>query len=406
MSSINPNNIDGTYPIAGQDNDSQGFRDNFTNIKNNLTFAKAELEDLQNNAILKSPLSGTTLDNNLNYSQLSAAQLKKTVWTKKDNSVATGTTTLDWTLGHYHTLELGSTSTTMNFTGWPTSGYYTTIWLDVYVSNVSSTLTLSSGNVTYTNLTSVQGESSNVLTFPSTGHYMFEFATSDNGTNITVRDLLRNYESVVTGTVGDFTTLNATTALVARFTANGYANITANTTSSSTTTGALKVAGGAGIVGNLYAGNVNASAVTATNLAGSLTTAAQGNVTSVGTLTGLSVSGDTTLSANVTFAGGRRDAGYLYVGSPASNFSTQANVGVSRVVIDPTGTLANGTVTLPAGNVDAAVVTVSSTTDITAFAIKGYGNVVVKPSANVTLTAGTSVEYFYHASEWTWYKVR
>ena len=29
-SSINPNNIDGTYPIAGQDNDSQGFRDNFT----------------------------------------------------------------------------------------------------------------------------------------------------------------------------------------------------------------------------------------------------------------------------------------------------------------------------------------------------------------------------------------
>jgi hypothetical protein len=38
MSNINPNNINGSYPIAGQDNDSQGFRDNFTNILNNFNF--------------------------------------------------------------------------------------------------------------------------------------------------------------------------------------------------------------------------------------------------------------------------------------------------------------------------------------------------------------------------------
>lgn len=44
---INPTNIDGTYPIAGQDNDSQGFRDNFTNIKNNLETARIEITALQ-----------------------------------------------------------------------------------------------------------------------------------------------------------------------------------------------------------------------------------------------------------------------------------------------------------------------------------------------------------------------
>jgi hypothetical protein len=44
---INPSNIDITYPIAGQDNDTQGFRDNFNNIKNNLTTAKTEISDLQ-----------------------------------------------------------------------------------------------------------------------------------------------------------------------------------------------------------------------------------------------------------------------------------------------------------------------------------------------------------------------
>ena len=61
-SSINSNNIDGTYPIAGQDNDSQGFRDNFTNVKTNFTNAKAEIEDLQSKVVLKSALSGTSLD--------------------------------------------------------------------------------------------------------------------------------------------------------------------------------------------------------------------------------------------------------------------------------------------------------------------------------------------------------
>ena len=34
-SNINTTSIDADYPIAGQDNNSQGFRDNFGTIKNN-----------------------------------------------------------------------------------------------------------------------------------------------------------------------------------------------------------------------------------------------------------------------------------------------------------------------------------------------------------------------------------
>ncbi len=48
-SNINPMNINGSYPIAGQDNDSQGFRDNFSVIKNNFEASKSEIEDLQLN---------------------------------------------------------------------------------------------------------------------------------------------------------------------------------------------------------------------------------------------------------------------------------------------------------------------------------------------------------------------
>ena len=48
-SKIVPGNIDATYPRAGQDNSSQGFRDNFNEIKTNFTEAKSEIEDLQTN---------------------------------------------------------------------------------------------------------------------------------------------------------------------------------------------------------------------------------------------------------------------------------------------------------------------------------------------------------------------
>jgi hypothetical protein len=45
-SSINTTSIDETFPIAGQDNDSQGFRDNFNNIKNNFGVARDEISAL------------------------------------------------------------------------------------------------------------------------------------------------------------------------------------------------------------------------------------------------------------------------------------------------------------------------------------------------------------------------
>ena len=48
-SNIVPGNVDGAYPKAGQDNSSQGFRDNFTAIKNNFTEAVPEIVDLQTN---------------------------------------------------------------------------------------------------------------------------------------------------------------------------------------------------------------------------------------------------------------------------------------------------------------------------------------------------------------------
>lgn len=65
-SQVDPASIDETYPVAGQDNDSQGFRDNFFFIKTGLETARAELQDLiENTARIDdtSNFNGNLIDN-------------------------------------------------------------------------------------------------------------------------------------------------------------------------------------------------------------------------------------------------------------------------------------------------------------------------------------------------------
>lgn len=200
-SSINPNNIDGQYPIAGQDNDSQGFRDNFTNIKNNLTFAKAELEDLQNNAILKTPLAGTTLNNDMNQAQLKEVQCLAFTETTNDLGAVPGAlpnpVEVDWRLAHFQTMSTTG-NVELSFTGWPASGLYAKFRLEANVTSTSHTIKLPTEVTVGSG--SLQGlGANNTVTFDSVGMHLFEFSTHDAGTIVTVQDLLRNYENVDSG---------------------------------------------------------------------------------------------------------------------------------------------------------------------------------------------------------------
>ena len=76
MSAINTNSLNVSYPTPGVNNSTQGFRDNFTNIKNNIDTAKTEITDLQDKVIVKSGLTGVTIDNNMNGTLISNASVK------------------------------------------------------------------------------------------------------------------------------------------------------------------------------------------------------------------------------------------------------------------------------------------------------------------------------------------
>jgi hypothetical protein len=228
MSSINPNNIDGTYPIAGQDNDSQGFRDNFTNIKNNFTFSKTEIEDLQNNAILKTALAGTTLDNNLNNAQLYGAQIRKFTETREDLGTQVGLVPISWNDAHFQTLAITG-NTTISLSGWPTSGFWTQLTLDVTPSTDNLGLTLPAA--VSVNASNIQGFSGNTITLAKGNvSYRFEFSTYDGGTTIGIRDLYRNYDAS-----SGFESINvagnvlASSAVLSTLTVNGNVTLAGGT---------------------------------------------------------------------------------------------------------------------------------------------------------------------------------
>jgi hypothetical protein len=187
-SNINPNNIDGAYPVAGQDNNSQGFRDNFTNTATNFQYAADEITDLQNNAVLKSALTGTTLDNNMQGSVLSNAQLQDMSETVVSLGTVSGTTTINYALGSFQTLTTNG-AVALAFSNFPAAGARGSVTVQVTVANVIHTLVLPSA--VSVNALGIQGlnTSTGVISFAATGVYSFTFSTSNGGTTVTVTEV-------------------------------------------------------------------------------------------------------------------------------------------------------------------------------------------------------------------------
>jgi len=192
-SQINPNDIDGSYPVAGQDNNSQGFRDNFTNIKTNFTAAANEITDLQNNVVLKSALTGTTLDNDMGGSLLYNATMQDFGASVVALGSVSGSQTINYAAGHYQTLST-SGSVSLTFSNFPVVGTQGWVIVRVTVTSTAHTLTLPAAVGTGGSASSVlgiQGISSNVITFKETGTYEFQFHTDDNGDTVYLSELTR-----------------------------------------------------------------------------------------------------------------------------------------------------------------------------------------------------------------------
>ena len=475
-SNINPYNIDGTYPVAGQDNSSQGFRDNFTNIKNNFLFASSEISDLQAKALVTSALTGQTISNDMAGTQITRPQLK--AWTQAllDLGTISTSTILDFNAANFQKVTTGS-AISVSFSNWPTStgsgalGYgVMRVWF--VVTDVAHTITLpASVNIGVTDIAGYNS-ATGTITFDAAGNYIFDFSSIDGGSDYLVFDVTRNrstlrdpglyYNDQVNSTFLIGYGNGLTTALsleqgqdkvsaLGSFNSVAVGNIQlANVAYTQFDTGSISgysVTGARGdlntanvypVLTNDLLGYVNSIAYTGTGTVGtnafqqtsSIAFFATGNASAVSKTNGIGgnvaiftgVDGrigynrinqavgiendqSTKIYGNLITAGGQVVTGYTYA-APSTNFTATCPVGVSRYIMDPTGTITNGNLQLPKVIQDGTIIEVSSTQTITNLSVWGGSGVTIVPSANVTLTAGTSVAYFWHNSETKWYKIR
>ena len=166
-SEIIANTIDENFPVAGQDNDSQGFRDNFNFIKTALNVAKTEITDLQDGA---ARVDG---DNNFNKNNIQNANLVYSTL-EANKTLETGTSTnasLSWTEGYVHVIraENDITVTLVNF---PTDNY-AKVRLFVTADTVGRSITLNA----------------NLGTFKDDGNYSFSGQTSNTRVVTQLNDL-------------------------------------------------------------------------------------------------------------------------------------------------------------------------------------------------------------------------
>jgi hypothetical protein len=96
--------INENFPVAGQDNDTQVFRDNFDTIKTNFSAAKTEIEDLQDNA------ARTDTTSDFNYNIVATVTLQDAVLLKRDYGAAivAATQEVSFKQALYHIIKFGT----------------------------------------------------------------------------------------------------------------------------------------------------------------------------------------------------------------------------------------------------------------------------------------------------------
>ena len=362
-SQINANNIDGNYPVAGQPNNTQGMRDNFTNTKTNFQFAADEITNLQNNVVLKAALPGTTLDNNMNDGLLYAVKLQDVSYTYVPVTQTSGSVAIDYSAGPYQQVNVAG-NISLSFSNWPTTGSAGSIRVGFNITNTAYTVALPAA--VSQGLIGLQGYSAGTITFGQVGNYAFEFVTVDGGNTIWVFDQSRPtdiFSSPVT--------------------------ITSETEANTTSTGALVVSGGVGIAGNLYVGGniVGNITVTGISLTGNVTGGnfiTSGIVTAVGNVTGGNINTAGLVSATGNITGGNVNTGQLSLsGNVISVLNVTGNVNGGNIrspgIITAAGNvtggniITNGALITPGSSINTNIVTTGNITSTGTLGIQSTG---------------------------------
>lgn len=193
-SKIKTDNINEKYPEPGKDNDTGGFRDNFSEIKNNLNIAQSEITDLLVNS------ARTDKASDFNGNTVKDINLEATTQQVYDLGSKNSDFTIDFSLAHYYIVDV-TNSVTITLTNWPQDGRYAKLYVSVTNSSQQSAtitwLTEQSGQIkkkqgnTIELYDSTDGFDTNIGAFPdpfivspTTNEHLVEFWTVNNGVTV------------------------------------------------------------------------------------------------------------------------------------------------------------------------------------------------------------------------------
>lgn len=350
--------IDEAFPRPGIDNSSQGFRDNFTIIKESLRSAKTEIDDLYANSILANNY------NEFKNGTIANVALKNYMESVYDLGDVSGTLTFNAATSSYQRVRLTGT-VNLSITGVRNpANRRQKLTLEVVVTNPTYEIDVP-GSIDISTIASNSGDS---IQFSNPGTYYINFYTSNGGTNWTARDESRGYnqwQGNINITGANANTYSTLGGLTTTLEGNLYSTFTAN----ALVCNVLTVYNGQTINSQsaTYSGNVTANNLIAnTGIYGNIRTNVQTNIQTLGTLTGLTVNGNTSIgltsNANVTFTsyGWTDICGPLMTGIYFANVAANGilNTNLYRVpmyVMNPvanltsniTSTIASATISLP-----------------------------------------------------------
>jgi hypothetical protein len=185
-SAINTTQIDETFPVAGQDNNSQGFRDNFNRIKTALNVAGGEITTLQSNT------AKLNAANNFNGALLENAEVNKFYQSVRQNGIVTTGTTTDIDLENGSLQTIGFTGNiTVRFINWADSDLYAKVRLHLKnfdTSGATVTIGTEAGGVFNFVASEFTGSGTPQVAVAADSEVIVEAWTYNNGINVYLKN--------------------------------------------------------------------------------------------------------------------------------------------------------------------------------------------------------------------------
>lgn len=91
--------------------------------------------------------------------------------------------------------------------------------------------------------------------------------------------------------------------------------------------------------------------------------------------------------------------------APTTGFSYTFSAGTNVLVMNPAGTLATGTITMPSAPADGMTITISTTQEITALTLNGNTGQSIGGSQVERLPANSAMQFVYRLTNTTWYRI-